>query len=241
MTKDLQLYARYERWKDWNRPFSFTSDEARYFKGECRGIRISGASLLEIGFGSGSFLSWACADGATVCGTELNAAAVRAAESRGILLLTPDLGAVSEKYRDYFDTIIAFDVFEHLSIAEIQETLEAAEKMLKDGGHLLLRFPNAQSPFGLAPLYGDPTHKSALSRSVFDLLLQSRALSVVRYNGAFRIGAGGLMRAIKRNTRYALQSALAATLRFVYATDIPYDPVVTLVIRKSAEKEEDAA
>lgn len=236
---DLELYARYERWKDWAHPFAFTPDEASYFRGECYGIRVAGANLLEIGFGSGSFLAWARAEGATVFGTEVNESAVRAAEAVGISLLPPEIGSVSEEYCRQFDTIVAFDVFEHLAIAEIRRALDAAENMLKDGGHLLLRFPNVQSPFGLAPQFGDPTHRSALSRSVFDLLLQGRSLSVVRYGGAYRIGGGGPLRAVKRHTRYALQSLLAASLRFIYATDIPYDAVVTLVIRKTVGKEQE--
>lgn len=236
MTDSTDLYAAYERWKGWDAPFTITDDERRYFAAECRGIQIAEARVLEIGFGSGSFLSWSIEAGATVAGVEVNPAAIEAAKARGIALLPSDLSVAAETHAAQFDTVVAFDVFEHFSLSDIETALDAIETMLVPGGHLLLRFPNAQSPFGMAPQFGDPTHKIGLSRSAFELIVGERAFEFVRYAGSARIGGGGVPRALKRRLRHGLQSTLNATLRFIYATDIPYDPVAVLLLRKSDSK-----
>ena len=165
------LYGGYEIWKGWSKPFTVTPEDAAYFAGETSGTKIGDGDVLEIGFGSGSFLAWARECKARVVGTEINPALLAAARDLGFDLLPADIEKVADKHASRFDTIIAFDVFEHFTLATIVARLRAAETMLKPGGHLVLRFPNAQSPFGLAPQNGDPTHKTALSRSAFEPLI----------------------------------------------------------------------
>ncbi len=156
-----------------------------------------------------------------------------AARARQIETLPADFERVAHDYAGRFDTVVALDVFEHFTIAEILTRLAALEIMLKPGGHLLLRFPNSQSPFGLAPQNGDPTHKSALSRSVFEQLVQGRSMTIARYAHAYRIGGGSLPQMLARALRGASRSLLASILNFVYAQDIPWDPVVVLVLRRT--------
>lgn len=232
MPTDKNLYLAYERWKSWDNPFTFTDDDNVYFEGECRGLRILGATVFEIGFGSGNFIAWAIRKGANVAGSEINPASLDGARSRGIELLPPTFEDVAEVNADRFDTIVGFDVFEHFTRDEITRRLAALETMMKPGGHLLLRFPNAQSPFGLAPQNGDPTHKSALSRGVFELLTQNTSLDIVRYSGSFRIGGGGFARSIARSLRTLLTRMISVFLNFVYSACIPYDPVVVIVLRR---------
>lgn len=232
------LYQAYEAWKGWERPFTLSADENAYFQGECQDLRIKGASLFEIGFGSGNFLAWARAKGACVAGSEINPASLDAAQAQGIELLPAAFETVADANANRFDTVVSFDVFEHFTLSEITNRLVALETMMKQGGNLLLRFPNAQSPFGLAPQNGDPTHKSALSRDAFDLLIQNTGFEIVRYGGSYRIGGGGVARGFLRTLRGLLRSMIAATLNFVYATKIPYDPVVVIVLRLSSAQGE---
>ena len=226
-------YAGYEGWKRWDRLFAPTADERAYFAGETRGLVIAGGALLEIGFGSGSFLAWAREMGARVCGVEVIPALIEAARREGIELLPPDIERIADAHAGRFDTIVAFDVFEHFSLAEIFVRLDAAATLLKPGGHLVLRFPNAQSPFGLAPQHGDPTHKTALSRGVFEQIMQQRPFAIVRYAGSHRIGGGPWRQRIGRAVRRRLQDALGGALNAIWSQDIPWAPVVVLVLRKS--------
>ena len=52
------------------------------------------------------------------------------------------------------------DVFEHFSYFEGCRLLELIGKKLNKGGKIVLRMPNAASPFGLQYQYNDLTHKA---------------------------------------------------------------------------------
>lgn len=225
----------YPLWKKWERPFVYTPEEAAYFSGETRDLAVAGAEVLEIGFGAGAFLAWARGRGARVAGVEINSVLREAARREAIELLSPDLGAAARDHAGRFDTIVAFDVFEHLRHEELVAALRAVCAMLKPGGRLALRFPNGQSPFGLAPQHGDPTHRAALSKAMLEYHLQALPLDCVRYGGVYRIGGGGLKRRVGRWARGLLQDALGAALNALYASDIPFDPVVVLVLARRCD------
>jgi hypothetical protein len=226
------LYAGYEAWKGWSKLFIVGAGEAAYFAGETRDVKVQNAVVLEIGFGSGSFLTWAQQCGASIAGTEINQVLLQAARDFGVKLLPADFERVSHEHAGRFDTIVAFDVFEHFSLSEIVARLKAAEIMLKANGHLIMRFPNAQSPFGLAPQNGDPTHKAALSRSVFEQLIQDTTLEVVRYSPCFRVRSGSLPKRIAHGVRTAARGLISWSLNAIYSQDIPWDPVVVLVLQR---------
>lgn len=230
-------YAGYEEWKGWStRRFSPTAEERAYFRGEMRDLAIRGADVLEIGFGAGHFVAWAQEEKARIHGTEIQESLCAAAREAGIPVLPAALQEAAESHREAFDTVVALDVFEHLTPEEVTQALHAVERMLRPGGRVLLRFPNAQSPFGLAPQYGDPTHRSALSRGVIERLMQGTSLTVRRYGPAFRLESGPLPARAARILRHRLRAVIGALLGAIYATDIPWDPVVTLVLVKAEER-----
>lgn len=130
--------------------------------------------------------------------------------------------------------VAAFDVFEHFTLDEIDARLRAVEMMLRPGGHLILRFPNGQSPFGLMPQNGDVTHKTALSKHMIEQLCRDTSLRALRYKGVYRVrGPIGLKRAVRR-ARYLARDLMGAVLNGIYAYDIPRDAVVVLVMRKQS-------
>ncbi len=227
-------YEAYVAWKGWDRLFTYSPEDAQAFAGEMRGLAIAGADVMEIGFGAGGFLAWAKAQGARVAGIEIIPELVEAARKAGVDVLPADLEGIAAGNAGRFDTIVAFDVFEHFAIDEVQRRLGACASMLKLGGHLVLRFPNAQSPFGLAPQHGDPTHKSALSRGIIEHLMTGGPLEVVRYAAPFRITGGGIAKRIARRLRYIARDVIAGALNAIYTQSIPWDPVVVIVLRRKA-------
>ena len=231
------LYTGYHDWKGWGALFTYDAEAAGYFSGELRDVVLSGARVLEIGFGSGSLLAWAKDQGARVYGAEIAGASIKAAEQFGVTLLPADLSQAASDYCDHFDTVIAFDVFEHLSFAEIDAALTALGTMLRPGGRLVLRFPNGQSPFGLQPQMGDPTHKVALSRSVMELLIAGHSFKIVRYGPSYVHGGHGMGKRLARSVRAILRGLISQTLNFIYATNIPYDPVVVIVLERAGKDE----
>lgn len=227
-----QLYAGYETWKGWDALFSYTPEDAAYFDGQLKGIPVKGAALLEIGFGAGTLLAWARDQGATVAGTEISRASLEAARAAGVDILPAAFETVAAQYAGRFDVIAALDVFEHFSLEEILTRLAAAETMLKPGGRLVLRFPNAQSPFGLAPQLGDPTHRTALSRSAFEQLVRGTSLVIESYQASYLPGGNSLRRRLVRTAQRLARAAITHALNAIYAQVIPWDPVVVLVLRK---------
>lgn len=227
-------YAGYEAWKGWTSYFQFDREEAEYFAGELRGIPLAGRSVLEIGFGTGSFLAWARAQGASVAGAEINDRSLTEAARAGVDLVDPAIERIANGNRGRFDVVVGFDVFEHFEADEVHRRIRAVETMLKPGGHVVLRFPNGQSPFGLVPQNGDVTHRIALSRQRMEQICQGTELRAVRYAGSYGVrGAWGPRRAV-RCLRRAAQRAMGASLNLIYATRIPWDPVVVLVMQKPA-------
>jgi SAM-dependent methyltransferase len=232
LTPTEDVYTGYEAWKGWTEFFKHSSEAAGYFTGECSDCKIVDADVMEIGFGSGTFLAWAHEQRAKTAGVEINSNSLDAAKKIGLELLPEKFELVAEDYADRFDTIIAFDVFEHFTVKEIIARLQAVDIMLRVDGHLLLRFPNGQSPFGLAPQHGDPTHKSSLSCSVFDQFIQPLNLEVIRYGPAYRVTGGGFVRGLIRRARYLMRDFISFVLNAIYTQNIPWDPVVVLVLQK---------
>lgn len=225
-------YSSYEDWKGWDEYFTYSMDENEYYKGEMRGIELSGKDVLEIGFGSGSFLAWAKDAGASIKGTEINDRSHAEAKQAGVELLIADFENVAAKNKERFDVIVAFDVFEHFTMDEIVLRAKAAETMLRPGGYLVLRFPNGQSPFGLAPQNGDITHIEALSKDKIVQACLGTSFQTVRYGGSYPILGPIGLKWLARRLRKFTQNALGALLNAIYTRNVPWDAVVVLVMRK---------
>lgn len=226
-----EAYEGYEVWKGWDNLFSHDKAEAAYFSKECAEAKISEASVLEIGFGAGVFLSWADTQAAKLSGIEINPVLIDAACAKGITMLPADFETVAEQYKHEFDTIVAFDVFEHFTLDEISVRLLAVKTMLKPGGTLILRFPNGQSPLGLGPQHGDPTHLTPLSKAKLEPYLRRDGWTVIRYSDAVVDGGGDILKTFIRKSRVLIRKIIAKIISIIYAIDHPWGPVVTLVLK----------
>ncbi len=233
-------YSGYEDWKGWDSFFTYTSQDREYFSGELKGIDLSGKNVLEIGFGSGSFLAWAKDSGANITGIEIGKKSCEAAKKAGVELLPADFENVAAMHTEQFDVIVAFDVFEHFTLNEIQMRIKAAAMMLRAGGFLILRFPNGQSPFGLAPQNADITHREALSKEKMEQICHGTSFKIIRYDGSYRVrGPIGIKRAA-RFFRYRVQDVIGALFNFAYPAQIPLAPVVVIVLQKPKVKRNSA-
>lgn len=233
VTPDSSLYADYGGWKQWQNPFVCPPELARYYAAELRGRSLGDARLLEIGFGNGEFLGWARAQGAQITGSEITPAAIAAAQAAHVPLLPANFEK-GDLPPDQFDIIAAFDVFEHLDPDTIIAKLAAADRMLKPGGWLILRFPNGQSPFGLAPQHADATHVTALSREKIEQYAAGTDLRTLHYGGVATAPAGSVFRRFARTLRLCLRRLHMRAIQYLYANDTPLDPVVTHILVKEA-------
>jgi SAM-dependent methyltransferase len=101
-------------------------------------------TLLEIGCSYGGFLAEARRDGWNVTGIELNEDAVRyGREQHGLKVFSADLRSTLSERGELYDAVVLFHVIEH--VPDPIQFLMDCRKLLKPGGVLVLKTPNASS------------------------------------------------------------------------------------------------
>ncbi|MGY6214045.1 class I SAM-dependent methyltransferase [Methylolobus aquaticus] len=198
---EMMEYDYYVEWKGWDGSIfgKYDSTQALYFRKElkcCEIDNLSGLRVLEIGFGTGSFAGWAKDEGAIYRGLEAIEGLVHAAKQRGfsVALISANLdGFIPQESQDL---VIAFDVFEHMPLPELEAALKRIHDWLRPGGRLIFRVPSGDSPFARAIQYGDLTHRVVLGSSAIRQLALRVNLSIVQVRaptlpvfglGAFRL------------------------------------------------------
>ena len=238
---DTALYRGYADWKDWQGDFVASDRDARYFALEFRDIDIANKRVLEIGFGNGRFLAWAKAQGANVSGTEINEPMLARAREKGFDAHPADLAAlIASGLR--FDVVAAFDVFEHWEKQTLIDNLKHIAFLLNEGGFVVARFPNGQSPFGRVYQYGDITHQSVLSASSVRQLAQMTGFDVVRVGNASRVPARrDPFTVMKFRWRQLQRARIEKALGKLYSFGrLALDPNLTAVLRKNSGKRNDS-
>lgn len=167
-------YEAYADWKGWDAAGfgQFNSCEGLFYDREVRAYLPPapvGSTVVEIGFGNGSFLGWARTNGLNVIGIEIQPVLRERAEQAGFRVIE-DIGLLGPAS---VDIVAAFDVFEHIPYDALQETCRQAARLLKPGGYLVARFPNGDSPFALPLQNGDPTHVNAIGAGFIGELMRS--------------------------------------------------------------------
>lgn len=197
-------YAGYRAWKDW-KPSAFGSfgrEVDQYFWAELRSCGIEsleGKAIFEVGFGNGEFAGWAVAGGAIYQGAEVIADLVKLGQEAGFDVYESNAGAPLDQQINVFDCIVAFDVLEHLSVAEIRSLLSSAYASLKSGGLFVARVPSGDSPFSRAIQNGDVTHRTSLGSSAVRQLAGEIDLEVKAIREpAFPVRGAGLLSSLRR-------------------------------------------
>lgn len=97
--------------------------------------------MLDVGSGKGYFLKLCSDNGWSVCGVEIDASLVEFTHNEfGIQVINAPL-AKARFPRDYFDVVTFINVLEHCH--DPSSTLDEAYKILRPGGAVLIRTPNA--------------------------------------------------------------------------------------------------
>lgn len=164
--KEVAPYGSdYLSWKNWgNDNFGkLTKTDIAYYNAEIKrtDADVRGdCRILEIGFGNGGFLRFARGKGWKISGTEVNEELVKSAKEQGFNAIhCQDVAGFED---DAFDLVVAFDVIEHVAQDQMYKFLLGIKRIVCDGGHVILRFPNGDSPFGLPYQNGDITHVTVI-------------------------------------------------------------------------------
>jgi SAM-dependent methyltransferase len=231
---DLSAYDHYETLKGWDKaPFMQPSPgEIMFYEHYLGRLNLAGAKVLEIGFGNGNFIGWAKQRGAIVYGTELQQSAVEKATQCGVNVLPTEIRKSVDLLRGELTAMAALDVMEHLSIEQNISFLTSAAMMLKRDGLLLIRFPNGQSPMGLAIQYGDRSHVSMLSIPIINQLITGLPFVVTYAGEPLRTLTGGFASKFARYIQTWMRHRATSLIRTLYG-DIPMYMNAVMVIRRT--------
>ena len=223
-------YAGYAEWKSWDAVgfMAPAPHERSYYAAELRGHAIAGKPVLELGFGNGGFLAWAKEQGAIVHGTELQPELAARGATAGIVVEPEDIAALLPAASAKFALVAAFDVFEHIDVAALPGLLATIAGLLEDGGLLIARYPNGQSPFGRVYQHGDLTHRTILSAGIMRQLVAGLPFDELHLgNQARSAGAAHAARA-------ALQRLHEIALQGLYGHSTPLGPNSVAILRRRA-------
>ncbi|MDP7098932.1 MAG: class I SAM-dependent methyltransferase [Rhodospirillales bacterium] len=125
---------------------------------ECR----AGMSVLELGCGTGIFLAYLRRKRiAEFVGVDADEAVKKYMPDDVAAKVTiGDIRDFIEKTERVFDRIVMLDVFEHFSVFEGRALLSSLKPLLAPEGRIVMRLPNAASPWGLQYQFQDLTHKA---------------------------------------------------------------------------------
>ena len=162
-----QFYESYATYKAYETPAMSRKTMRRYDDmvwgpGSCQ----ASMRFLELGCGTGAFLSYLAAKGcAHFVGVDHDPALASVLPQNVAdhfvcgdiweFLADPRVGT--------FDRIVAMDVFEHFSAEDALRLLQVLKGILNPGGKLILKVPNAACPWGLQYQFGDLTHRTAFT------------------------------------------------------------------------------
>lgn len=230
----------YRAWKGWraDRFGAYSPVEEKYFEAELlrAGVNELNIRVLEIGFGNGNFIGFACDRGARIVGVEADAELVSAAIRYGIEAHVINSDWQGKVGSTNFDLIVAFDVFEHMELEVLVETLRYFGTRLSKAGVIMARFPSGDSPFSGAMYYGDMTHVTYLGTSKVEQLARSTGLELVFMREAcLPIKGNGFRRAARRLPIVLARALVGHILRVTYYNNQPrvLDPNAVAVFRKS--------
>lgn len=227
-------YDGYIEKKGWHRLFQHSPAEAGLYSFEMSGPRGDPEvrRLVDVGYGSGSLLSWGRGNGWQVAGVEVQEPLLAAGRAAGYSVHR-DTSALES---DSADLLTGMDVVEHMTSEQLREALTEWRRILRPNGWVVLRTPNCQSPAGLIDQFGDETHRQMLSGPILCEFLRRAGFEIVTVRGAkntaeFTPGVHGRLRSMVKR---ALRLPARAIVRLALGTgDAVLEPSIVVVARNN--------
>jgi cyclopropane fatty-acyl-phospholipid synthase-like methyltransferase len=159
------FYGSYASYKRYSTP-EVGRKQAHRFDAEIWGPAACAPSMsfLEVGCGTGAFLAYLHDKGVgRLVGVDHDPAlaAVVPARVRDRFVCADLRTLLADPAAGPFDRVVALDVLEHFSPEDGRALLEAMRPRLAPGAKVVVKVPNAGSPWGLQYQYGDVTHRTA--------------------------------------------------------------------------------
>jgi len=229
----------YSRWKHWTQLEQHSdADDHRYRRiVSALGLR-EGATILEIGFGAGTFLSWARTNRYRVTGVEVDPVLIDRAAAAGYRVIQYSEFVANPASVGPLDAVLALDVAEHLSADQLLGFFGAISASLDYGGAAYIQIPNAGSPLSNNIQFGDPTHQFAFTRGSLDYILEGSRLRVVAWAAAIPRTPATMMSRVVERTRLAGFNVLRGSSRLLCGTGFDWWPVAAAILRMDSHSQE---
>ncbi len=139
--------------------------------------------IAEIACGHGSFLCWAKGQGYTaLTGIDSSPEQIELAKQIGITVCESDVNQwLAKQPAASHQAIVGIDLIEHISKDAVMDLLKSAYRVLADGGRLILRYPNGDSPFVGMNLFNDITHVWTYTPNCLNSLSQMHGYTRTRF------------------------------------------------------------
>ena len=123
------------------------------------------ARILDAGCGQGQVLELLRERGyRNLSGVDVSGEQVALARGRGLAVERREVGPYLDGHAGEFDVILAVDLIEHFDKPDVLTLFDRFAAALAPGGQLIVRTPNAESPYGGRIRYGDFTHGTAFTQ-----------------------------------------------------------------------------
>ncbi|HTL18891.1 MAG TPA: class I SAM-dependent methyltransferase [Patescibacteria group bacterium] len=141
------------------------------------------SAMAEIACGHGSFLWWLKQrQYLNVIGVDSSAEQIALARLTGATVLEMELRKWLINQPDgSLDVIVGIDLIEHISKDEFMDVLQVCRRVLGADGHLILRYPNGDSPLVGRNLFNDITHVWTYTSNCLQSLASMHGFSRVRF------------------------------------------------------------
>ncbi len=139
--------------------------------------RVVGShGVVDVGAGRGEWLTLLREAGVPASGVDSSPTFVAAGRAAGLEIELGDAVAYLARLpADSVDMVTAFHVIEHLDIDELLALLEAARRVLRPGGCVLVETPNpANLVMAACDFYNDPTHRAPLPSALTAYLVSTQ-------------------------------------------------------------------
>src|SRR5260221_3488978 len=140
------------------------------------------ARILDIGCGTGHFLSYVIVKGYTeylgVDISEDQVAHCKKYVTKKVMLITTLQKFLKDK-KNYYDFILMNDVIEHLEKEEVIHDLSLINHSLKKNGTVIIRTVNLKNRWGMAVRYMDFTHTVGITHESLLQVLRASGFSII--------------------------------------------------------------
>jgi 2-polyprenyl-3-methyl-5-hydroxy-6-metoxy-1,4-benzoquinol methylase len=195
--------------------------------------RNKDAKILEVACGSGLLLVWLERHGyRNLEGIDASLEQVTVAKSLGQKVQLSDVFEFLGESENKYDIIFALDFYEHLTPDDFISFLHQSNTRLNEGGVIIMRGPNGDSPFVGRALFNDITHEFALTTNAFKQCLSMVGFKNIvfdediNYRSSAKGGALILFRKL-------FTSVFRVIIRLIVGEDIKYfSPSIYVMAQK---------